>query len=175
MALLPTCCLGRGEIAFLVRGRGGLAGFVLLRGTGLYGDPQPWQPQASVVLSLLAFVNCEKYPPSLQFLLMTLGPALVLYPWFGGIRGPLAGILRTYGQAPLLLYLLHIPLIHLFAVLLAALRHQSLAWLFADFPLLHKPAGYGLSLLGVYSFWLVALLLLYFPCRCRELRRLRAG
>jgi uncharacterized membrane protein len=169
--LLPGA---RRDRFFWTLGAGVLAAFVLLRGTGVYGDPQPWEPQASVVVSLLAFVNCEKYPSSLQFLLMTLGPVLVLYPWFGGIRGPLAGILRTYGQAPLLLYLLHIPLIHLFAVLLAALRHQPLAWLFADFPLLHKPVGYGLPLLGVYWFWLVAVLLLYFPCRCRELRRLRA-
>ena len=139
--------------------------FVLLRWLSVYGDPQPWQQQATWLASALAFVNCEKYPPSLQFLLMTLGPALLLFPFLGSDRSAVARVLLTFGRVPLLFYLLHLPLLHGLAVLVAALNHQSVAWLFGGLPLLHKPAGYGLPLIVVYLAWLLSLVVLYVPCR----------
>lgn len=154
---------------FLAWGAGLLAGFVILRYTGVYGDPQSWQPQASPLASLLAFVNCEKYPPSLQFLLMTLGPALALYPWLGRVRGVGAQILLRFGASPLLFYVLQIPLIHGLAFLVAAATRQPLGWLLSGFPLLHKPAGYGLPLPVVAGFALVVLVVLHWACRtCAE-------
>ena len=138
--------------------------FLLLRYTGVYGDPQPWQLQPTFLASLLAFVNCEKYPPSLQFLLMTLGPVLFAYPLLNLIRGKAAKILLTFGKVPLFFYVLQIPLIHALAVLLEAMNHQSLTWLLADFPLLNKPAVYGFPLTGIYLLWLVNLFALYAAC-----------
>ena len=135
--------------------------FMVLRFTGAYGDPHPWQPQTTLLASLLEFVNCEKYPPSLQFLLMTLGPMLVAYPLISRIRGAAAIALLTFGREPMLFYVLHIPLIHALAVLLAAWNHNSTTWLFGGFPLLNKPAEYGMPLYSIYLFWLLILLALY--------------
>jgi uncharacterized membrane protein len=139
--------------------------FVLLRYTGVYGDPQPWQPQPTFLASLLAFVNCEKYPPSLQFLLMTLAPVLFAYPLLSKIRGKLSKIFLTFGKVPLFFYILQIPLIHAVALIMQAMNHQSLSWLLDDFPLLNKPDMYGLSLTAIYLLWLMNLVVLYFACR----------
>jgi hypothetical protein len=139
--------------------------FVLLRYTGVYGDPQPWQPQSTFLTSLLAFVNCEKYPPSLQFLLMTLAPVLFVYPLIGKIRGKLSKILLAFGKVPLFFYRLQIPLIHAVALIMQAMNHQSLSWLLDDFPLLNKPETYGLSLTAIYLLWLMNLAILYPACQ----------
>lgn len=138
--------------------------FVLLRFTGLYGDPHLWQPQSTFLASLLSFVNCEKYPPSLQFLLMTLGPVLAVYPLLSSIRGKAAMVLLTFGKVPLFFYVLQILLIHGVAVLVEALNRHSMSWLFGDFPLLKKPVGYGMPLPHIYLFWLVILFVLYITC-----------
>lgn len=149
-----------------------LAVFVVLRGTGLYGDPHPWAVQPTLLASLLGFVNCEKYPPSLLFLLMTLAMMLAAYPLLNRLRGGCGKILVTFGQVPLFFYLLHVPLIHVVAVLLAAARQQPLGWLFGGFPILQKPAGYGMPLLAIYGAWLLILALLYPACDwyCRQKR-----
>ena len=83
--------------------RGGtapIAGFVLLRATNLYGDPAPWSVQGTSFGTLLSFINCEKYPPSLLYLMMTLGPALVLLALFEHVHGRIADWLTTFGRVP---------------------------------------------------------------------------
>lgn len=139
--------------------------FMLLRFIGGYGDPLPWQSQPTFVKSLLEFVNCEKYPPSLQFLLMTIGPMLAIYPLIKDIDGAVPRILVTFGSVSMFFYVLHIPVIHILAVVLAALQHKSIAWAFDGFPLLQKPNGYGISLVGIYCTWLFILSILYPACR----------
>lgn len=162
----PNLIPGKRKNRFFYLWGGGMLGlFMLLRLTGVYGDPQPWQPQATVLASVLAFVNCEKYPPSLQFLLMTLGPMLALYPWLNRLRGRAARVLLTFGEVPMFFYLLHIPLLHALAVLLEAAHHHPLVWLFGNFPPMAKPVGYGMPLPAIYGFWIVSLFVLYWPCR----------
>jgi uncharacterized membrane protein len=139
--------------------------FVLLRLTGVYGDPHEWQPQATLLASTLAFVNCEKYPPSLQFLLMTLGPTLACYPLLSRLDPRRVAPLLVFGKVPLFFYLLHIPLVHGSAIALAAWHHQPVQWLLGGFPLLQKPADYGLPLVSVYFIWLFIVILLYPLCR----------
>jgi uncharacterized membrane protein len=138
--------------------------FVALRALNVYGDPVPWQPSSSWSASFLSFLNCEKYPPSLLYLAMTLGPGLIGLALFEHARGRLAGWLITFGRVPFFYYIAHIYLIHLVAVAAAALAGGDLAWLFQD-PIGTKPEGYGISLLLIYVLWLGFLTALYPLCR----------
>jgi uncharacterized membrane protein len=83
-------------------------GFVFLRAINLYGDPLPWAVQNGVVATVLSFINCEKYPPSLLFLAMTLGPALMMLAVSDGAQGIMAGWIKTFGRVPLFYYIAHI-------------------------------------------------------------------
>jgi uncharacterized membrane protein len=140
------------------------AGFVVLRATNLYGDPAPWVAHESVLATALSFINCEKYPPSLLYLMMTLGPALILLALFERVRGRLAGWITTFGRVPFLYYVTHIILIHALAVAFAWATLGDVSWLFGPFPA-EKPAGFGLPLAGVYAVWVLVVLLLYPLCR----------
>jgi uncharacterized membrane protein len=136
-------------------GAGVTFGFVALRATNLYGDPAPWTVQEMPLSTVLSFVNCEKYPPSLLFLMMTLGPALMLLAAFEHAWGQLAGRLATFGQVPFFFYVAHIYLIHALAVATGFAMTGALA---------SRPE-LGLSLAGVYLIWLLVLVLLYPLCR----------
>ena len=132
----------RAQQLFLL-GAAVIFGFVVLRAANLYGDPAPWAIQDSLLATLLSFINCEKYPPSLLYLGMTLGPALVLLAAFERVRGPVAGWISTYGRVPFFYYVVHIFLLHALAVLFAWVTIGDIGWLFG--PLAgHKPAAYGL-------------------------------
>jgi uncharacterized membrane protein len=138
--------------------------FVVLRALNIYGDPLPWQPSPSWSASILSFINCEKYPPSLLYLAMTLGPGLIALALFERVRGRLASWLITFGRVPFFYYIAHIYLIHVVAVAVVALAGGDLAWLFED-PIGTKPRGYGVSLLLIYVLWLGFLVALYPLCR----------
>jgi uncharacterized membrane protein len=141
--------------------------FILLRLWNHYGDPRPWQPQSSLLWTFLSFLNCTKYPASLLYLLMTLGPALLALAIFDRSLGPLGRHVVVFGRVPFFFYLLHIPLIHGSAVLCDWLRFgwSPLAnngpWFRPD----DIPANYGVSLPIVYLVWIVVVLILYPPCR----------
>jgi hypothetical protein len=116
----------------------------------------------------LSFLNTTKYPASLLFLLMTLGPVIALLPLLEEVRGRVAGWLEVFGRVPLFYYLLHIPLIHLLAVLLTLVREPAaLSWLFVNHPVMVPPApdGYVWSLGLLYVVTILAVVLLYWPCR----------
>jgi uncharacterized membrane protein len=150
---------------FLLRtGTAVVASFIVLRATNLYGDPEAWRVQGSWLGTLLSFINCEKYPPSLLYLMMTLGPALVLLALFERAHGPVARWLTTFGRVPFLFYMVHIPLIHILAVGLGWMTLGDAGWMFSWF-VPHKPVGYGLSLPGVYAVWLSVVVVLYPLCR----------
>jgi uncharacterized membrane protein len=151
--------------AFLVwAGVALIAGFIVLRTTNVYGDPVRWQPQGTWVGTLLSFINCEKYPPSLLFLMMTLGPAMILLGLFERADGLVVGSLTTFGRVPFLFYVVHLPLIHALAVALAWFTIGDIGWMFGSF-VPDKPAGYGLSLPGIYVVWLTVPIVLYPLCR----------
>ena len=138
--------------------------FVVLRALNVYGDPAAWESSPSWSASVLSFINCEKYPPSLLYLAMTLGPGLIGLALFENARGRLADWLITFGRVPFFFYVLHIYLIHLVAVAAAAFAGADLSWLFQD-PIAIKPDGYGVNLLVIYALWLGFLLALYPLCR----------
>ncbi len=137
--------------------------FVALRLINTYGDPQPWVAQPTVSQMVMAFLNVEKYPPSLMYLLVTLGPALVLLAYLETARGWFAGVLQTFGRVPLFFYVLHIALAHLAAGLVAMYMGYGNAVL-NDF-FLSYPETWGVSLPAVYLAWLLVVITLYPACR----------
>jgi uncharacterized membrane protein len=152
----------------LAVGLGAIAAFIVLRAFNLYGDPNSFEAGEGAVPSLLSFLQTTKYPASLQFLLMTLGPAIALIPVLERCRGALGRAISVFGQVPFFYYLLHIPLIHLLALLVSEIRLGVLhPWLFANHPLNPGPVpeGYRWSLGLLYLVFVVAVALLYLPCR----------
>ena len=158
------------------------AAFVLLRALNLYGDPRPWAAQDRPLYTLLSFLNTTKYPASLLFLLMTLAPAIVFLGLVDGMRRGDRDPILVFGRVPLFYFVLHIPLIHLLAVGLTALRYGGGApfvWLAPPTlgtPRELFPADYGWDLWVVYAVWAVALVLAYPLCRwfAERKRRRRA-
>jgi uncharacterized membrane protein len=156
--------------AFLLRaGVIATGSFLILRGINAYGDPFGWSTQKSAAFTMLSFLNTNKYPPSLLFLLMTLGPALV-FLWAVDRRTPrLLHPTLTFGRVPLFFFLLHIPFIHLIAVGVCYLRYRHVHWMFesptmAQFPFT-SPPGWGFSLPFVYMLWVCVVIALYPLCQ----------
>jgi uncharacterized membrane protein len=145
------------------------AAFFVLRAINVYGDPLRWTTQKSPAFTVLSFLNTTKYPPSLLYLLMTLGPAL-LFLWAVDAGTP--QWLRPaliIGKVPMFYYLLHIPLIHLIAVAVCYARYGQAHWMFespglGQFPIT-PPPGWGYSLPIVYLVWACVVLALYPLCR----------
>jgi uncharacterized membrane protein len=135
-------------------------GFVVLRATNLYGDPAEWAVQDGILATALSFINCEKYPPSLLYLAMTLGPALLLLAAFDGMRGHIVGWIATFGRVPFFYYVAHLCLIHALAILFAWATIGT-----AVLAATHKPSGYGLGLAGTYAVWLAVVVSLIPLCR----------
>ncbi|MGC2194653.1 MAG: heparan-alpha-glucosaminide N-acetyltransferase domain-containing protein [Terriglobales bacterium] len=156
-------------------GCGMIAVFCLLRLTNWYGNPPAglggvsqgdFHAQPALAKTAILFLDVEKYPPSLQFLLMTIGPSLLLLAWLDRDQVP-RGLttLWTFGRVPMFFYVLHLYLIHGLAIVVAGLRGQSVGWLFHGAIFGDAPAGYGYSLPFVYLMWITAVVLLYLPCR----------
>ena len=140
-----------------------VAVFILLRWTNLYGDPRPWHPQRTALLTVMSFMNCEKYPPSLLYLLATLGPSMILLALLDRPAGPLTSRIRVYGRVPFFYYVLHIPLIHGMSFVAGYLMYGPA--MFTWGPTNPPPPDVGLGLPGVYVVWLLAVAILYLPCR----------
>jgi len=149
--------------ALLTIGTAMAIAFIGIRALNGYGDPSPWSPQRSTVFTALSFLNTTKYPPSLSFLLMTLGPALVLLALVDRARGPVVRFVTTYGRVPFFYYVLHFYLIHALALAAAALTGFDIDR-FRTFPFFFPPE-YGFSLPVVYLIWIGVVLALYVPCR----------
>lgn len=137
--------------------------FVMIRLTGLYGDPSPWSALPDSMLSLLSLINTTKYPPSLLYLLMTIGPALLAIPLLDRLQGGAARFLTAFGRAPLFFYVAHIYLIHLLAVVLGVLSGYSVAQMTVLF--LNLPPAFGFSLPVVSLIWIGVVALLYRPTK----------
>src|SRR5262249_23477524 len=132
-----------------------------------YGDSRPWSTQKDEGFTVLSFLNCQKYPPSVLFLLMTLGPAITALALFDRELGPIGKFFVVFGRVPLFYYLLHIPLIH---GLMVAVDY----WRYGYSPFASEgpwtmrpdkvPAGYGVDLATVYLIWVGVVLFLFPLC-----------
>jgi uncharacterized membrane protein len=158
----------------LTIGVGAIALFLVLRGFNLYGDLGEWsaptpQPEGEPQLpAILSFLNTTKYPASLLFLLMTLGPTIVLIPALERARGAIFNWMTVFGRVPFFFYVLHIPLIHAIALVVSQIRFgEVVPWLFANHPMRNGPPpdGYVWSLGLLYLVWLLVVVVLYFASR----------
>ena len=156
--------------------------FIVVRAINLYGDPSRWSQQSTIVFTVLSFLNTTKYPPSLLFLLMTLGPAMLALAFFEsplevdkakpsvtvGLlpRRGLRNFFVTFGRVPLFFYLLQWPTAHLIAVIVHAAAGKPWRWMFGSLIGVEPPPpGVGFNLAVVYACWLVGVLLLYPLCK----------
>lgn len=154
----------RRDRVLVIAGLAMIAAFLVLRLTNLYGDAQLWGPNPrGEVFTWLGLLNVTKYPPSLQFLLMTLGPALLLLVAFEKVRSPLWKPVQVFGRVPMFFYLIHLPVIMLSAVAWAMLVYGQPVNFFAG-PA-GVPEGYAPSLPRTYLAWAVTVFVLYWPCR----------
>lgn len=150
---------------FISCGAAAVGLFIVLRALNGYGNPAAWSPQRTQALTVASFLNVLKYPPSLQFLLMTLGPALVALALAERARGRAARWLAVYGRVPMFFYVAHIFVAHAAGVLLALVQGGE----FRRIPIIDDPASlpdwYGVPLAGVYVAWVCVVMLMYYPCR----------
>jgi uncharacterized membrane protein len=149
-------------------GWGVTAAFLVVRGINIYGDSQRWSG-AIPGMVVLSFLRVTKYPPSLDFLLMTLGPAILLLWWLDRVEIGDNNPLMVFGRAPLFYFVVHLFLIHGLAVLLAVVRYGQAGFMLSPLPSMGGPAiyptDYGFGLGGVYAIWIAVVILMYPLCR----------
>lgn len=139
--------------------------FILLRILNVYGDPHPWSAQKSFAFTIFSFLKVTKYPPSLQFILLTLGPAILFLALAkNSFRGIGKAIIHI-GRVPLFFYLVHIYLIHVLALFAAKFSGYNWSDMVSQKPLTPVINGYGFSLATVYVVWVIVVLLLYPICK----------
>jgi uncharacterized membrane protein len=151
----------------LMMGFGLLVLFVILRLINNYGDPVPWstQPRGSV-FSFLSFINVNKYPPSLDFLCITIGGGLIMLSLLEGAKNRVTDFFRVYGRVPMFYYILHFYIIHLFVVIVFyASGYPNSQIVSTKSPFLFRPPDFGFPLYGVYAVWIIVVLILYPLCK----------
>jgi uncharacterized membrane protein len=156
---------------WLSAGVGAIVAFIIIRGLNSYGDPAPWSVQSTSMLTPLSFLNTTKYPPSLSFLLMTLGPALMILAWFERLTFSRSNPLIVFGRVPLFYFILHFYLAHALAVFVAVGVYGSAAWRFMFQPVPSMggppaafPPNFGYDLWITYVAWVVIVAALYPLC-----------
>ncbi len=152
-------------------GWGATLAFVIVRALNVYGDPSPWVAQGLPPRTLLSFLNTTKYPPSLSFLLMTLGPSMLALAWLDRRELSRANPLVVFGRVPLFYFVGHFFLAHTLAVVMALFTHGGAAWsfMFQPLPSMGGPAtafpeGFGYDLWVTYLAWIVVVAVLYPAC-----------
>ena len=147
---------------FYIIGSGLMIGFIIIRAINVYGDPHPWSVQDDFTKTMLSFIDTHKYPPSLLYLMMTLGPAILVMPFLEKWRGKVGEFFRLFGRVPLFYYVLHLYLIHFLAFIAAWWTMDDYSFIFDVF--FNIPEGYGFSLPVVYLIWIAIIAILYLPC-----------
>ena len=145
-------------------GVGLVTAFIVLRALNVYGDPHPWEFDANrATASVMSFLGTTKYPPSLLYLLMTLGPAAIACAFIERVQGPLRTALVTLGRAPLAFYIAHLYLIHTAAILCGIAQGYAPQQFLTHYRFF--PQGFGVGLAGVYLIWIAVVAVLYPLCR----------
>ena len=138
---------------------------IILRSINVYGDQRPWSVQKNTMFTILSFINVTKFPPSLLFTLITLGPSILFLAFVEKPLNKFTRIISTYGRVPMFYYLLHLYLIHLLALFAAGLTGNPWQSMIADFPWTFTVNNYGFSLPVVYIIWICVVIMLYPLCK----------
>jgi uncharacterized membrane protein len=150
----------------LFSGSAAIALFIILRGINKYGNPVPWVTGKNTPSTILDFIDVSKYPPSLDFFCMTLGPALLLLLVLENAKGKWQEIVKVYGSVPFFYYVLHFYLLHFLVVIILFLSGYSAKDIVdPDVLMLFRPATFGYSLPVVYLIWILVVAALYRPCQ----------
>lgn len=141
--------------------------FIILRYTNVYGNPTPWVEQETTAFSILSILNTHKYPPSLLYLLMTIGPSLIFLAYTEKANGWLSKKIKVIGRVPMFYYLVHIFLIHLAAMVAAEIMGFGWQSMVLKTWVNFEPSlkGYGITLAGTYLVWFTVVTILYFMCK----------
>ena len=164
---LPTVDGGKRRKTLIGLGLSAIALFIIIRFIDLYGDPHPWSAQKTPVFTVLSFLNTTKYPPSLLYILMTLGPALLFLAFAEKPLNRLSEKVVVFGRVPMFFYLLHIYLIHILAVIAATISGFKWSdmvltgWVSMNAQL----KGYGYSLAFVFVLWILIIAAVYPLCK----------
>lgn len=137
--------------------------FFIVRGINIYGDFTPWSVQSTLGMTIVSFFNVTKYPPSLSYLLMTLGPSIILLALFERIKGKISDFLIVFGRVPMFFYIIHLYIIHMLAVVLGWYQGFSFYDMAHDFD--YFPTEYGIGLVGTYVYWILLIIVSYFLCK----------
>ena len=160
----------------LVMGGAATLLFIVMRGINGYGDSSHWSEQSTPAFTFLSFLNVTKYPPSLLFLLMTLGPAMLALAFFesnklaaarsNSLGNRIRTFFVTFGRVPLFFYLLQWPTAHFLSVIVHLIAGKPVRWMFgSQINFNGPPPGSGFNLAVVYACWIVGVLLLYLLCK----------
>jgi hypothetical protein len=154
----------------LYLGGGAILLFIVLRFANVYGDPAPWASQATPLSTFLSFLNTTKYPPSLLYLLMTLGPSILFLAFTEREPSTVARKVIVFGRVPMFYYLMHIYVLHSIAVVAAVVTGFPASSMVFNIWITMSPelVGYGFGLGVVYLIWAAVVLLLYPICRIYE-------
>src|SRR5258706_6927578 len=140
--------------------------FILIRFTNWYGDASHWSNQNTTVFTILSFINTTKYPPSLLYILMTIGPAILFLAFTEKPLSRFGNIISTYGRVPMFYYIIHFYLIHIVALVAALLSGFSWNDVSRHLDIAQQPMqGYGFRLWVVYLIWISIVALLYPLCK----------
>ncbi|HZE84955.1 MAG TPA: heparan-alpha-glucosaminide N-acetyltransferase domain-containing protein [Puia sp.] len=163
---LPSTDPASRKKLLLSMGFAAVALFVLLRWSNVYGDMHHWSAQKTTLFTCLDFIKTTKYPPSLLYTLMTLGPALIFLAFAENISGSLKNKILVFGKVPFFYYILHVLLLHTLSwMLFFATGHHWSDLDFTHFRDGSMPVGSGYPLWVVYLGWITVIVILYFPCR----------
>lgn len=151
----------------LISGFGIILLFTILRFINSYGDPSQWSIQRNGLYTFMSFINVSKYPPSLLYACMTIGPALICLTLLEGIQNRFTNIMNIFGRVPFFYYIIHVYIIHFMCVGLFYMEGYTFADNFTvDMAFGFRPKhGFGVSLGVTYVLWVVVLILCYFPSR----------
>lgn len=138
--------------------------FIVLRWTNVYGDEDLWVTYDTWWKTLLSFIDCTKYPPSLLYLLMTLGPAIIALAFLEKTNNKVSRFFTVYGKVPMFYYILHVPVIHGLAMIVAAVNGNNVSRFLQNLFFADPDPAWGFSLPVVYLVWIFVVLLLYVPC-----------
>jgi uncharacterized membrane protein len=161
----PTVSFEQRRKSLIQLGLSSIALFILLRLGNFYGDHHFWKTQSTVSFSILSFLDTSKYPPSLLYALMTIGPAFLFLAFAETWKSKFLDAITVFGRVPFFYYILHVYLIHAVAFVIFFASGYTLSDLDPNSVFGGYPKGYGVPLWAVYLLWALVVVILYFPCR----------